>query len=251
MPSRVEKNYNKSKINKRTEKNQRLYDSINNPEYKVISNTSNLFDELEEIKEEKQEFPSILKTEKLTSLIMDEEKERDINKILKEAKSNRSREDDLEKKRKLDKKEYNITKKINVDDEEAVTKFRNQNKKVVENEEELSDLINTIYGKKDSDNLLDDLMPSSLEETIVSDEGMNEEIQQKKKENKKIENSFFTSSLELSDDDLKEINEEEEEEVFFDDNEKFPVLKVVFTIVGTIIFIAVIGFIVYEYFLKI
>ena len=94
-------------------------------------------------------------------------------------------------------------------------------------------------------------MRSSLEETIVSDEGMNEEIQQKKKENKKIENSFFTSSLELSDDDLKEINEEEEEEVFFDDNEKFPVLKVVFTIVGTIIFIAVIGFIVYEYFLKI
>lgn len=251
MPSRVEKNYNKSRTNKRTVKNQKLYDSINNPEYKVISSTSIIFNEIEEPKDEQQESPSILKTEKLTSLIMDVEKERDINKILKDAKSTRRSEDDLEKKRKLDKKEYNITKKINVDDEQAVAKFRNQNKKVVENEEELSDLIDTIYNKKDSANLLDDLMPSSIEETIVSDDQTNEFIVKENKNKKVIENSFFTNSIELMSDDLVDDVCDEEEEIFFEDNEKTSVLKVVCVIAGVIIFIAVLGFVIYEYFLKI
>lgn len=248
MPSRVEKNYSKSRSNKRTERNQRLYDSTNGLDYEIISDTKSLFNDVVDLVEEKEELPSILKTEKLTSLIDEVEKERDINKILKEAKSNRSREDELEKKRKLDKKEYNITKKINVDDEEAVNRFRNQNKKTVENEEELSELINTIYSKKTSDNLLGDLMPSSKDEAAVSDDdNVIEDIEEEKK---KIENSFFTSSIELSEDDLEEIKDDDEEEIFFDDD-KVPVMKIIFTVVGVIIFIAILGFVIYEYFLKV
>jgi len=250
MPSRVEKNYSSNKVNKRTVKNQDLYKSFIDTEYRVISSNYLNVQEEEVHEEEKLEVPSVLKTDRLSSFIMEEEKERDINKVLKQAKSNRNREDDLEKKRKLDKKEYNITKKINVDDEEAVSKFRNQNKKVVENEEELSDLINTIYSKKDSDNLLDNLMPSSLEETIVTDEKIEESIKEAK-ENKKIENSFFTSSIELSEDDLEEINGEEEEDIFFDDCDKSSFGKVVFTVVSTIIFILLLVFVIYKYFLKV
>ena len=247
MPSRVEKNYSKSRSNKRTERNQRLYDSTNGLDYEIISDAKSLFNDVDDLVEEKEELPSILKTEKLTSLIDEVEKERDINKILKQAKSDRNREDELEKKRNLDKKEYNITKKINVDDKEAVNRFRNQNKKTVENEEELSELINTIYSKKTSDNLLGDLMPSSKDETVVSDDDLSDVIQEEKK---KIENSFFTSSIELNEDDLEEIKDDEEEEIFFDDD-KVPVMKIIFTVVGVIIFIAILGLVIYEYFLKV
>ena len=247
MPSRVEKNYSKSRSNKRTERNQKLYDSTNGLDYEIISDAKSLFNDVDDLVEEKEELPSILKTEKLTSLIDEVEKERDINKILKQAKSDRNREDELEKKRNLDKKEYNITKKINVDDEEAVNRFRNQNKKTVENEEELSELINTIYSKKTSDNLLGDLMPSSKDETVVSDDDLSDVIQEEKK---KIENSFFTSSIELGEDDLEEIKDDEEEEIFFDDD-KVPVMKIIFTVIGVIIFIAILGLVIYEYFLKV
>lgn len=247
MPSRIEKNYSRTSGNKRTVKNQELYSSIDKPDYKVISSTTDFFDECEVV-EEKKEIPSVLKTEKLSAFIMSDEKERDINKILKQAKNTRNREDELENKRKLDKKEYNITKKINVDDEEAVNKFRNQNKKTIENEEELSELINTIYSKKTSDNLLGDLMPSTKDDVVVSDDDLVEE--DIKKEKKKIENSFFTSSIELSDADLEDITEEEEEEIFFEDD-KVPVMKIVFTLVGVIAFIAILGLVIYEFFLKV
>ena len=129
-----------------------------------------------------------------------------------------------------------------------VNRFRNQNKKTVENEEELSELINTIYSKKTSDNLLGDLMPSSKNEAAVSDDdNVIEDIEEEKK---KIENSFFTSSIELSEDDLEEIKDDDEEEIFFDDD-KVPVMKIIFTVVGVIIFIAILGFVIYEYFLKV
>lgn len=252
MPSRVEKNYNPRKTNKRTEKNQDLYKSSNEPEYRVISSRY-LKNEEENFEEEQEiETSSVLQTEILSSFIVDEEKERDINKILREAKKTREKVDELERKRKLDKKEYNITKKINIDNEEEVNKFRNETRKVVEDEKELSDLIDTIYSKKDSDNLLDTLMPTSLEETIVSDETITEEVK-KAKENKKIENSFFTNSMELSTDDLfdEEIEEDEEEEIFFEEKDRFVVLKVLLTVLSVAIFIGVIGFIIYNYCLKV
>lgn len=252
MPSRLERNYSSSKINKRTVKNKELYNSINNTDYKVISSTNDFFHKPENEFKEKIETPSILKTEKLSSLIMEEEKERDINKILKQAKSTRNDEDELEKKRRLDKKEYNITKKINVNDEEAVSKFRNQNRKVVENEEELSDLIDTIYSKSKSDNLLDSLMPSSLDETIVSDDKISDFVNQEKNDKELIDNSFFTSSVGLTKDDLidevqDDVNPSEEE--FFDDIDKTSPLKVILIVVGVIIFLVALGLIIYKYFL--
>lgn len=252
MPSRLERNYSSSKINKRTVKNKELYNSINNTDYKVISSTNDFFHKPENEFKEKVEAPSILKTEKLSSLIMEEEKERDINKILKQAKSTRNDEDELEKKRRLDKKEYNITKKINVNDEEAVSKFRNQNRKVVENEEELSDLIDTIYSKSKSDNLLDSLMPSSLDETIVSDDKISDFVNQEKNDKELIDNSFFTSSVGLTKDDLidevqDDVNPSEEE--FFDDIDKTSPLKVILIVVGVIIFLVALGLIIYKYFL--
>lgn len=249
MPSRVERNYNKNRTNKRTIKNKELYE---NSDYKIISNAKDILNDKVELEPARCE-NSILKTERLTSFIMEEEKERDINKILKLAKNNRD-DDELEKKRKLDKQEYNITKKININDEEEVSKFRSQTKKVVEDEEELTNLIDTIYSKTSTSNdLFDDLMPTSTEETLISD--TLDFDTEKKEEKKNLSNSFFTSSLELNDedliDDITDI-EDEYESISDDDNfleEDKPIfLKIFITITLVIIFIAVVGYIIYNYF---
>lgn len=245
MPSRVERNYNKTRTNKRTIRNQGLYE---NSEYRIISDTKEILSEslgAEPVKNES----NILKTEKLTSFIMEGEKERDINKILKNALSSRNI-DELEKKRKLDKKEYNITKKININDEKAVSEFRNQSRKVVEDEEELTNLIDTIYSKTSTNNdLFGDLMPTSTDEVLISD---TLDITLEKSENKEnLSNSFFTSSLELSDEDLVDdvIEVEVDEEEDFLEEDKPVLTKIFVTIILVVVFIAIIAYAIYKCFL--
>ena len=227
----------------------------------------------------------------------------DINHVLEEAKKNREDEDELERKRKLKTTEYNILTELN---EEKMKEYQN-NKDVLSKEEEknLEELIHTITSKtmahdvneilerekeerkerrkasKKDDYLLDDLMPTKFDETIISGDilqelenveqecsNMEEEYsnfsinasdlkdiqnsmenseQLEKLENSQtiIDKSFYTRSMDLSKGDLMR---EEDVELFKEEKPSI-VGKVIISIV-ILCLIAAIAFIVWQYLLK-
>ena len=214
----------------------------------------------------------------------------DINQILEEAKKNREDEDELERKRKLKTTEYNILAELN---EEKMKEYQ-KNKDVLSKEEEknLEELIHTITSKtmahdvneilerekkerknKESDNgsLLDDLMPTKLDETIVRGEIL-EEIKdpvnlsinaedlksiealrnsEESGEFEKLENSqtildksFYTRSMDLSKEDLMG-----EEESLYREDKRSAIGRIFFTLL-ILCLIAGIVFVVWQYLLK-
>lgn len=143
-------------------------------------------------------------------------KEYDINKILNQAKQTRGEVDNLERKRKLRTTEYNILSDLT---EEKLKEHRAKQRQVLteEEKEELEDLVNTITSKTmrqeiDSE-LFGDLMPSKLDETVISS-SLAEEINtsnidvsntvdnDEESDTSKLDPSFFTKSMDLSKEDL-------------------------------------------------
>jgi len=267
MPSRVERYEKPTTIHKRVTKNQELYQDLkryNN--YREVSAIEPVIEketfDLEEAKGQKSRnvFPEreTIQTEKLSSLLMmDEEKEHDINKILKDAKKTRVDKDELEEKRKLKKKEYNITSQVDVNNLEELKEQRKKSGVREEDQEEIKELIDTIYSKKLRDeideelkntedkDLMSDLLPSSLEETVI-DENLSKEIIEKekseKKHSEKIENSFFTKSMDLSTEDL----EDDDDDELFIDEKKIPVWIIILGIIGILIVVIVAGYFIYN-----
>ena len=174
--------------------------SVNREEYQKTKDYKQFYQKSEEPKEE-------LKTPK-------EEKIYDINSILEEARKNREKYDELERKRKLKENDYVTLADINKKDE-----YKRENLNI--DEKELTDLINTIT----SHNLLNEIKEAEKKETkedknedLFSDlmatdvnvnlEGIAEEYT---KEEEKIDDSFYTKSMDLSDQDF-EFSEELEQE---------------------------------------
>jgi len=218
------------------------------------------------------------------------ERKFDINHILEEAKKNREDEDELERKRKLKTTEYNILAELN---EEKMKKYQN-NKEVLSKEEEknLEELIHTITSKtmahdvneilerekqerkkkgSSADSLLDDLMPTKLDETIVHGEileevkeytnlsinaedlksienlqGSEESGEFEKLENSQtiLDKSFYTRSMDLSKEDLMG----EEESLYKEDRRS--IVGRIFIVFLILCLIAGIAFIVWKYLLK-
>lgn len=216
----------------------------------------------------------------------------DINHILEEAKRNREDEDELERKRKLKTTEYNILAELN---EEKMKDYQN-NKDVLSKEEEknLEELIHTITSKtmahdvneilerekkerkkKESDSgvdsLLDDLMPTKLDETIVHGEILKDvkeytnlsinadelksiealKDSEESGEFEKLENSqtildksFYTRSMDLSKEDLMG-----EEESFYKEDRHSMIGRVFFILLILCLIIGI-AFIVWQYLLK-
>ena len=219
----VEKPIRKTRLGK----NQYLYDEINNKigyddivnldtqtridlsqlssnkatreQYQVVKDYQNLIDKVEEEKiEETEEEPRIY----------------DINSVLEEAKKNRIKYDELERKRKL--RENNYVTLANPDEKVEQPKKENDI-----DEEELTNLINTIT----SHNLLSEIKKASKEEDnndddILSDlvatnvdlnleDGIAKEYTTDSDED--IDKSFYTQSMDLSEQDF-EFSEELERE---------------------------------------
>lgn len=278
MPSRLDRYEKGPKVTRRVAKNQGLYEDLKRyTNYVEVSNIESVIEKdnfsLDEITEQKHprqrqhNFNELSKTEKLSPLLnIDEPKEHDINKILTEAKQMRSAPEDeleLEEKRKLKKAEYNITNKVDLQKLEEIKEKRNQ-KSIEEQQEELKDLIDTIYSKglkeeidkrkkqREEEDLFSELMPVSTEETLI-DENLSREIIakeekerqiqriQEKEESKKIESSFFTKSTELNPSDL----EEEEEDLFIEDK-PLPVWIIVLIIVTILAIVGFAGFWIYK-----
>lgn len=287
MESRMERYASKeeTKITSRTMKNKKMYEDLYQKatvtDFKsVASNVIDLSDSsikgssrrenyqkskgrtglgIEEergIKEYNYEYPRIEK----------EPRNFDINQVLKEAKKNRDDYDELEKRRKLRTPEYNILADLN---EEKLKEYRKNKKEVLSLDEEknLEELIHTITSKtmvqdiekvldkeKEKDSLLDDLMPTALEETVISsdilEELKNNPVVEKKEDNEEeskivLDESFYTKSMDLSKEDL--ILEEDEEEELFEEEKGLPTwAKVIITAV-VLSLIIVIGFVVYQY----
>ena len=193
-------------------------------------------------------------------------KDYDINLVLENAKKNRGEVDDLEKKRKLRTMEYNILADLT---QEKLKEHKEKKREVLskEEEDELEELIHTITSntirQEIDDELLSGLMPTNLDETVVS-KNLAEEIQEEiiavdniNDDNEKVEdtlstldNSFYTKSMDLSDQDLipsyEEDDDEEIDTSFADsDSKKGLVVRVVAAII-ILILIAIILIMIYN-----
>ena len=243
----------------RISKNKVLYDDINNLigvedissldtqtriDLSKLSNYENKREDYHKIRDYK-EILSIKKEPEEKIVKEPEEKVYDINSILEEAKKNRVKYDELEKKRKLRENDYTSVADIN--DKES---YKKQSKEI--NEKELTDLINTITSHnllqeiKDAEQELDEDSDTETEEDeILSDliatnvdlhleEGIAEEFAGKE-ELKHIDNSFYTKSMDLSEQDF-EFSEE------FEKDRKLKikiiiVVSIIVLIIGVITFV--------------
>lgn len=176
------------------------------------------------VKKELEDFNRLLKN--------DEKKVYDINSVLEEARKNRQEQDKLESKRKLKNTSYNILADLN---KEELEKYREEKKKKImtPEEEEFTDLINTIASKTlageidkaTSINLLSDLMATSVMDKVEdkSSLGIEEDLEKEKKQlenqekedeeddEEKEEVKEKTEDLSLSKEKLEEIAKKKEE----------------------------------------
>ena len=160
------------------------------------------------VKKELEDFNRLLKN--------DEKKVYDINSVLEEARKNRQEQDKLESKRKLKNTSYNILADLN---QEELEKYREEKKKKImtPEEEEFTDLINTIASKtlageidkETSINLLSDLMATSVMDKVEdkSSLGLEEDIEKEDSEEEKDK----TEDLSLSKEKLEEIAQKKDE----------------------------------------
>ncbi len=160
--------------------------------------------------------------EKKEEIIQEEEKKiYDINSILEDAKKNRVKYDELERKRKLRENQYvTLADTSQIDIEE---KDKTLSKKDID-EKELTDLINTITshnllkeieeaqnnedGEKDGE-ILSELLATNIDLNL--EDGIAEEYANQSKDKDKFVNSFYTQSMDLSNQDF-ELSEEIEAE---------------------------------------
>lgn len=226
-----------------------------NKEYSNAFNTDDIY-KYDPFDEEKYS----LETESISK------KDYDINSVLESAKKNRVDVDDLEKKRKLRTTEYDILKDLT---EEKLKEHKEKKKEVLskEEEEELKDLIYTITSntmRQDIDNeLLSGLMPTKLDETVVSSDLSEElnatinidDIVNNKEDTTnlsttstslKLDDSFYTKSMDLSDQDLVKNVEKDEEEYFEDFDDKKNGVMEILVVVGSLVLIIAIGIVIYK-----
>lgn len=169
------------------------------------------------VKKELEDFNRLLKN--------DEKKVYDINSVLEEARKNRQEQDKLESKRKLKNTSYNILADLN---KEELEKYREEKKKKImtPEEEEFTDLINTIASKTlageidkaTSINLLSDLMATSVMDKVedksslgIEEDLEKEKMQKEEQEDKEDEEPEEEKEIKAKEEDLSLSKEKLEE----------------------------------------
>lgn len=203
----------------------------------------------------------------------------DINSVLEEAKKNRNNPDELEKKRKLRTvEEYDILTDLTQD---KIKSYKDKKREVIseEEEEELMSLIDAvttnipIVHDEENSNLFDDLLPTDIDETIISSELSSElngianldvtldtekilsndldsneeqmdddsiilENSNELAELDNIDDSFYSKSMDFSESDLDKVYDEND---FNYSNDKHSnIISIVVSIVAIIIFILIV-----------
>ena len=311
MASRMDR-YNSNQdnsVSSRTSKNKKLYDDLyTNTSYtQFISagsfhNSIHLDDEKKDTDSKRERYQNSKKVSsfmstaengnsstvesnyynvsKFSSLI-DDKKVHDINQVLADAKKNRNDEDSLERKRKLRTTEYDILTELS---SEKVKEYKERQKSSLQEEQEdLESVEPNLETKDDGQDLLDDLMPNPLDETIVTEpilesdttldtsvEVENEDLSvvEKEPDNSvistadikeaeevevldetviRLDESFYTKSMDLSEYDLvKELDGNEQEPLFLKKSKKHIILKVIAVILIVAILIGI-GFVIFHY----
>lgn len=266
MRSRMERYYKTGKYRSRMEKNQELYRTMYDVgEYTNIEGIASIektnqidLKQIQELlrkvnNEEKKEIQESVATKEPTSISTtiesifdDEEKSYDIKDVLNKAKS--ERKDTSSKHHNLDNTQYNILKKLKI----------NENKDYSDDEKhELKELIHTIantdiLNKLEDRELSLDLISSlkAGEETLIRErEEMEKELNkedstqsEKTAQLDNIDNSFFTSSLNFSEEDFEDLKD------IGKTLKKNNLLIKILTILLVVIIISVAGYVVYTFF---
>ena len=230
MASRMDRYNEDSKIEKsRSEKNQTLYENLNNNASYVKFEETKLPGAIKldeppitvnkresyQLSKKRVLFTEDDKIAKIAPLIEDKHTENriyDINEVLSAVKEKKQDEEGSVK-RKLKNIEYEILTDLS---EDKVKDFKNRKKEVIKEAKEKEE---TKENKNDSD-ILDDLMPTKLDETLISETLKDElndtystedldkflertaEEEYHSKEVGEIDDSFYTRSMDLSDSDL-------------------------------------------------
>jgi len=298
MASRMEKYHDVSqrRVTSRLERNKQKYDDFKNMSYTEFSTTADLdiptkfIDKDEPLVREKYQLDgqnkrddSNQKTENNLHFSFLEDvnsSDYDINEVLKKARENREKQDDLEYKRKLRTSDFNILEGL---DDEKIEKIKQRKKELVRDGEDsdIEDLINTITsnslsrkineklkeeGKDSSEDLekdlLSELLPDRIDETIITEAISDDMVMdykpgtQEEEEEEKLDTSFYTRSMDLSDADLvKEVKEKTDntnngeidtmDTSFVDDGLDKLFFKVL-SVILVVVIIAVILFLVYN-----
>lgn len=262
--NRLDKHNSNNKVNKRTVKNQNLYQDTKDyttfQEEVIIE--SIIAVDLEK-KEPKREIKhqDIINKNIISPLynLSEEKKEYDINKILNTAKENRKDIDELEEKRHLKKDEYNIAKNIDL---KNLDKYRKKDKDGLDDEEkeELKELINTIYSnnlkeeinKKENENqdLFSDLMAGN-NETIIDEELAGKILEEEKKDRtnelKSIDDSFFTTSLGLNPDDfVNNDNDNDMDDSFVEESDPKRTIIIISVILVILVILGILCYFIYK-----
>ena len=252
MASRMERYYKNKDTNKRSIRNESLYQTIyedetySNIEGVVATPKANEID-IEKIREllasrekEKQmrrpERKQVI-VEPEESNFEEEEKNYDIRDILVKAKD--SRENNEEKYRSLKNTEYNILKNIKI-----------RNKQDEQQEEELKELINTItstsfLNKMSDDELSLDMFEDLKSNTMIGDSSsikaiLDEESEEKLSKTGEMDNSFFTSSLGFKEKDFEQL-----QDLSNSIHKNNKIMKIVLIILS-IVLVIVLGLVVYN-----
>lgn len=290
MASRMEKYHDdeQNRTSSRLERNKQKYDDFKNmaytefPAVKEVTIPTKFIDKDEPFNREDYQRQRVRSSARELEVNTIEEKtlpfsfleetnsnEYDINEVLKKARENRSKEDELEYKRKLRASDFNILEGL---DQEKLEKIVQKKKEMYRDGEDsdIEDLINTITSNslsrkvnerlKEEENasgdedLLSELLPDRIDETIITEaisEDMVENYEPKdseEDEDEKLDTSFYTRSMDLSEQDLvNEIVEKSEElDTSFVDNSSENLFFKVLSVIFVLVVIAVILFIVYN-----
>lgn len=228
MKSRAEKYLNEDTeyIQKRTSKNQALYEEMNDSELKDITITSNArvigenednsvnVDKIKEILEKNYHDIPKRSTVKLAeetqeeNIEMEETREYDINAILERAREEKEIDYDKDRLKKIRDTQYDILKNLDFPQAKEETKPESKSK------EELLNLINTITEnelqktKVDLDplDILTDLKGDDNTVVIGSSEEPKSSLEEAIKTSK-IDDSFYTNSLSFSQSDFDDFND--------------------------------------------
>lgn len=309
MASRMEKYHDdeQQRVSSRLERNKQKYDDFKGMAYSEFPSTSEMtiptkfidkdepfnsdeYDDYQSRRERRNKedsSTSIPEHKKLPYSFLDDDREDyDINSVLKRARENRNKEDELDYKRKLRTSEYNILEGL---DQEKLEKIVKKKKEMYRDGEEsdIKELINTITSNSlsnkvneklkeetelerqvevegestntnvndnDSADLLSELLPDRIDETIITEaisEDMIEEYQpsiEEDEEKEELDTSFYTKSMDLSERDLvNKINEKNDElDTSFIENTSGQLFFKVLSVILVVVVIAVVLFIVYN-----
>lgn len=232
--SRMNKYYeNPESLEKRTKRNEKLYQSINKnviEEYDLNSNISILdvpgneinVEKIKEMLDERYKNPAKRKSieideEEIYETVPLETKDYDLSKILERAKAEKGIDYSNDRLKKLRDTQYDILNKLNLEKPEEEEQPSNA-------EKELMTMIETITNKEknieDSFEITDTSMELELLEElkgsqdtiVVSPVTEEQKVEyEKRKEKTEIENSFYTGNLKVKDEDFEDFKELKEE----------------------------------------